>query len=135
VCGQHLCGAALRAVPTWDFGPACFVVCCPQILSVAPSINHNQTKYDFAETFCAARPVLFTRSKELESAGIEARQVDGAKRPVKAVGTFHEPKARGAFPRTTDVLAAVAGDMSPSSPDGQDPTRAYRWPLDTTGGM
>ena len=77
----------------WDFGPACFVV-CSQILSVAPSINHNQTKYDFAETFCAARPVLVTRSKELDSAAIEARQVDGAKRPVKAVGTSHQREPR-----------------------------------------
>lgn len=55
--------------------------------------------------------------------------MDGAKRPVKAVGTFRISKSRRAFPRTIDVLAAVADDLSPSSPDGQGPTRVIdgRW--------
>lgn len=56
-CGQpHFALCAL--LPTWDSCPARFAV-CSQILSVAPSINHNQTKHDFAETFCAARPVSY----------------------------------------------------------------------------
>lgn len=36
---------------------------------------------------------------------IEGTTVDGAKRPVRAVGTFPSSQRRGAFPRTTDVLA------------------------------
>lgn len=55
--------------------------------------------------------------------------MDGAKRPVKAVGTFASARAAVHSPRTTDVLAAVADDLSPSSPDGQGPTRVIdgRW--------
>lgn len=41
-------------------------------------------------------------------------------------------EGRGAFPRTTDVLAAVADDLGTSSPSGWPrPYPCYRWPLDT----
>lgn len=85
-----LCALYLRG------GILALLVCCLARADPVGGTEHQPqpNKYDFAETFCAARPVSLTRSKELESAAIEARQVDGAKRPVKAVGTFLEPTPR-----------------------------------------